>query len=110
MTVNWTRYISDMDTFFQAEGQDVDVLLRDGVTTFTIKGMKAKLPVENLTDGLQQNAERMSVMASRWDAGAGRAPEKGDQLTYDGRRQAIQSVSRALGGNQTIGYRLTVLG
>jgi hypothetical protein len=112
--VNWNKVIADFDIFIENEGQTVDVLLRDGVTTFSLKMVKRKIPVENMTDGIQQNSEYLSVMASRWWAGAGasRDPEKGDQITYvvDGRRQAIQTSTRALAGDQVIGFRLSVLG
>lgn len=112
--VNWTRWISDMDDAFESEGATVDVLLRDGGGTFSVKMMRRKIPTENLTDGLQQNSELVSVMASRWftGAGVGREPEKGDQITWQttGRRQAIQVSTAAMGGEDVIGFRLTVLG
>lgn len=108
--VNWTQVEQDLDAFFQANGDDVSVLLNDGVTTFTVKGLQRKTPAENLTDGLQQEGDRLSVMAARWLAGAGRAPEKGDLVTTNGHRQAVQAVNRKTVSNLTIGYNLTILG
>lgn len=110
--VNWTKIETDFDTFIQNNGVDVSVRLRDGVTTFTIKGAMRRTSPENLTDGLQQHGERLSVMRSRWDAGAGRTPNKGDQVTISGRRQAIMSWNpvEVPTTSDIIGYNLRLSG
>lgn len=109
-TVDWDAVEAAFDSMIEANGQDVDVVLRDGITTFSLKGVMRKAPVQNMTDGLQQEQDRLSVMRDRWDAGAGRDPEKGDQVTLNGRRQAVQSVNAVGAGNRLIGFNLVLLG
>ncbi len=108
--IDWKGIANDFAQVFEASGVDAEVRLLDGVTTFKTKVTRRRAPVENLTDGLQQNANRVSLMAGPWIACAGRAPMKGDQLVIDGRRQAVQSAQPVYGGNELVGYTLTVLG
>lgn len=104
--------VAAWDSFIQQNGNDTQVLLNDGVTTFTVKTAMRKRPVENLTDGLQQENDRLSVMASRWEtgAGAGRMPEKGDILTINGRRQAIASANTVAMQDTLIAFNIELRG
>ena len=99
------------DDLIQADGVDCSFVLRD-TTAFTIRGM-ARFQAENsLTDGLQQDKRKLSVMETRWRAAAplGRNPEKGDQVTIHGHRYAVEEADPALMQNTILGWRIKLKG
>mgnify|MGYP001812655387 CR=1 FL=1 len=108
--MNMASVANAVDSILQANGNTASVTLNDGVTTFTVKTGMRKRVGENLTDGLQQENDRLLVLASRWDPEAGRAPEKGDQLTINGRRQAVEAVNSVGVGDTVWAYNLELRG
>ena len=110
--VNWAKVKQDFDSALQANGNDATVLLNDGVTTFTIRTTTVKRRGEDLTDGLQQENDRLSLMADRWEAGAGagRMPQKGDIFEINGRRQAVLEANTVARDDTLIGYTVELRG
>lgn len=109
-SVNWLQLKRVFSEQIGSMGISADVTLHDGGVPFCVSVVRRRAPTENLTDGLQQNGERVSVMADPWLDNARRAPQKGDQLTIDNHRYAIQTAKPVYGGETLIGYTLTVLG
>lgn len=91
--INFRSYNRMVRQEFLDNGADVDVTLRDG-TTFRTKAFERRQTPEEMTDGLTQQGYYVRVVASDWDAAAGRPPDKGDQLTLYGRRHAVESWQR----------------
>lgn len=112
--INAAKIESDFDTFLQNNGVDADVTLHPEGTNFSIKvGPRRAQSDENLTDGLQQDRDRLTVMRTRWDAAAGRAPQKGDLFVIAGRRRRAmeaQPVEFNNVTNDTIAYNIRVTG
>lgn len=111
MAVNWTQIKADFDAAIQAEGSDCAFTLRTG-EQFVLRGTLRFLSEEGISDGLNQDRRKLSVMADRWEnaAPASRNPEKGDQVVVHGRRFAVEEADPATGGNQVIGWRLRLKG
>jgi hypothetical protein len=75
-----------------------------------IEGFKPSV-VGDITAGLMQEDHVVKFMADEWDEKAGRAPEKGDQITFKGKRHAIQDDPRSRGiADTTIIYVVRVRG
>lgn len=87
---------ADLSRAFQKIGRPAAFTLRDG-TQFTVQATDGFRRSLDLTDGLDVSQHIMRVLADDWDTRAPRMPEKGDRLTYDGRRYAVQEDVRARG-------------
>lgn len=112
MAIPVQQVISAFDAMIQGDGSDCTFTLRGGAA-FTIKGVLRFTSENDLTAGLVQDNKKLSVMAHRWEKAvpvAGRIPEKGDQVTIDGHRYAIDEVNAALVSNVRIGWRITLRG
>ena len=109
--VNVAKLISDFDTVIQDVGTVCDFTLRSG-EQFQLRGVKAGLADEVMTDGLNQGNIKLSVIATRWAAAApaGRKPEKGDQVRILGHRYAVMTSEPAFMANTMVGYRMRLRG
>ena len=109
--VNLTKIQNHLTAAFDALGHDADFTLRDG-STLTVKVTEGFRQSQDLTDGMAQETHRIKVLAGDWDAASpGRAPEKGDQVAFLGRRYAIQNRIRNRGlSSDPIVYVLEVKG
>ena len=115
--VNWSQVEASFDAMFQNNGIPAQVTLHadpGAGTTFSIQVFLRRAQAdENLTDGLQQDRDRVSVMRQRWDNAAPRPPQKGDLFVISGRRRRAmeaQPVECAGLSNDTIGYNIRVTG
>ncbi len=112
--INFTALENDFDTFLQNNGVDADVTLHDEGTQFTVKvGVRKAQVDENLTDGLQQNRDKLTVMRKRWDPAASRPPQKGDLFVISGRRRrAMEAQPVEFNGvtNDIIAYNIRISG
>ena len=103
--------IKAWDDFIGATGIDTDFRLHTG-ERFSLRVVRRRKADEDITDGLQQKGFEIQFMASQWVrlAPAGRRPEKGDQVTMEGRRHAIETAKLVSYDNTEIGYVARVLG
>lgn len=99
------------DDLIQSEGHTCNFELRSG-EKFAVKGALRFQAEDQLTDGINQDRRKLSIMASRWSAAAppGRDPEKGDLVTVDGRRHRIMEADPALCSGQRLGWRIKLTG
>lgn len=92
-SVDWSAVKVAAKQAWDANGSDCDFTLKDA-TAFTIKGTQGHRLDQQLTAGASQQQIRVRVLYDDWHqrAGAGRAPEKGDQFTMWGRRYQVQEA------------------
>ena len=81
---------------FDAQGHTAAVVLKDG-STFSIKVTEGFRRDTSLTAGISAETHRIRFLADDWDANVTRPPEKGDQVSFNGHRYAIQGRVRARG-------------
>lgn len=102
--------VTAWDGFLQSAGIPAEFLLHDTKARFTLNVARRKKMPENVTSGVQQKGFEIQFMGFRWNAAAPRPPEKGDQVTVEGRRHAIESVTPHSIGTTVVGYVARVLG
>jgi hypothetical protein len=109
--IPYAKVENAFDEFIQSNGADCEFRLRTG-EVFVIRGAARFQAEQGMTEGLQQDRRRLSVMEARWRAAAptGRDPEKGDQVTVSGTRFAIQEADPAIVQNRVIGWRIKLKG
>ena len=104
--VDWFKVRDAFDQMIEANGSDADVKLRDS-TQFQMRMVERnRMPNSELTSGISQREFSALCMYHRWVAAApaDREPEKGDQITMNGRRKAVDSVGRVGPDATPIGY------
>ena len=105
--IQWATTVANaVKTAIDQHGMSATVTLRGGSPTFNAKVAEGRGRVRSITDGLDQQRYRVTVMASVWDAGAGggRPPQKGDLVVVQGRRHMVDRVTRATAGDTVLAY------
>jgi hypothetical protein len=99
------------DSMINDAGSDCTFELYTG-ETFTVKGVLRFTPELGLTEGINHDSRKLSVMGKRWAnvAPPDRFPEKGDQVTINGCKYAIEEADPAMVSGSMIGWRIKLRG
>jgi hypothetical protein len=101
---NWERIGADLRKVIKENGMTAAVTLREGAA-FTVPVGKGRSRTTDLTQGLEQERDRVIVQYDEWHGVAPRAPEKGDLMVVVGKRYRISDVKQAEAGDQILAYR-----
>lgn len=108
--INLDAALGALKQVFAANGVTSQFDLLDG-TSFTIMTTDGHLRDSEVTEGLNAGAFKLRVLASDWDvASPGRPPRKGDQVTRNGRRHAVEAYHLRAMADTPIMYVMTVQG